>query len=111
MSQRVGKIAGRQNVRIAVVIKVGDNRMRRSVQRKEIALGEVVTPVVFQNPHTVVGLQNARVVEVVSVHVEDVWFAVAVEIGEGEKHRAVDRREPRQNLPRRSEIPFAVVRE
>src|SRR5437870_13249130 len=37
------------------------------------------------DPDTMVGLENTRIVEVVAVHVQDIRFAVAVEITHGER--------------------------
>jgi len=46
---RVGKIAGRQNIEIAVAVKIGHFRARRAIHREEVALDKIVAAVVLQN--------------------------------------------------------------
>ena len=67
--------------------------------------------VILQNSDAVVGLEHPGIIPVVAVHVEDVRFAVAVEIPHREVHRAIDRGEAGQHLTGSGEIALAVVAE
>ena len=110
MLLEIREVAGHQNVGVTIPIEVGDFSARGAVNREKVALVEIVFAIIFQNSHPMVGLQDTRVIEVVSVHVHNVENSVAVEIVQGEVHGAIDWRKPRQG-PLARETAFPVVLE
>src|ERR1051326_8002658 len=103
------KVAGDQNVEIAVAVEIRHYGLRRAIDGIEVALDEVARAVVLENPHAMIRFQDAREVEVVAVDVHDVELAVAVEVVELEMHGAVDRRKARQHA-RRGKVAGGVAR-
>ena len=96
--REVGEVAANHQIELAIAIEVRDGCAGRSVNRKEELLPKLVMSIICQDANAVVGFQNSGVVEVVAVDVNDVRFAVAVEIVKREIHRTVNRREARKNL-------------
>ena len=56
MSFKIGKIAGRQNIEIAVLVKISDFCPGCSVHRKKVAFVKIVLPIIFQDPDSMVRL-------------------------------------------------------
>src|SRR2546427_10329175 len=109
MSYGVGKIARGQDIEVTIPVEIRDCRLGRSIHGEKVALGKIVVTIIFQDPDAVVRLENTRIVEVVAVHVQDIRFAVAVEVPHGEVHRAIYWRKAGQHLTPSEEIPRTVV--
>ena len=98
------------DIQITVPVEIADFGSGRPVHRKEIPLAKVVVTVIFQDPDSVVWLQDPGIVEVVPVHVENVELAVSVEVAHREVHRSVHGRKPRQDtLPLEPPTSLPVI--
>src|SRR6266576_4196584 len=109
MSGGVGKIARGEDIEVTISVEIRDYRLGRSIHGEKVALGKIVVAIILQDPDAVVRLENTRIVEVVAVHVQDVRFAVAVEVTHGEVHRAIYRRKAGQHLTPSGKIPRTVI--
>ena len=69
MSHGIGKIAARQNIEITVPVKVGHDRLGRSIHREEVAFDEIILAVVFQDPDAMVRLEYTGIIKIVAVHI------------------------------------------
>src|SRR5256886_16626786 len=72
MPLRVRERARYHDIQITDPVEIADFGSGRPVHRKEVPLTKVVVTVMFQDPDSVVGLQDPGIVEVVAVHVENV---------------------------------------
>src|SRR5213078_1985173 len=111
MSGGVGKIARGQDIEVTISVEIRDYRLGRSIHGEKVALGKIVVAIILQDPDAVVRLENTRIVEVVAVHVQDVRFAVAVEVTHGEVHRAIYRRKAGQHLTPSGKIACTIIGE
>src|ERR1700682_6303175 len=78
MFVEISKIAGDQNIETTVIVEIGDFGPGCSIHREKIALAKIVLPIILQNPDSMVGLQNARIVKIVAVHIQNVDLSVAI---------------------------------
>ena len=111
MSCGIRKIAGDQNIEIAILVKISHLCPGSAVHGEKVPFDKIVLAVIFQDPDSVVRLEHTGIVEIVAVHIQDIQLAVAVEIMHGEVHRAIHRGKPRQDARRCGKPPAAIILE
>src|SRR6266542_3628700 len=92
-----------------LVVRISHCCPGSSIHREKVALLKAVFAIIFQNPDSMVRLENTGIVEIVAVHIQNVHAAVAVKIMHGEVHRTIHRRKPRQYAVRARKISSTVI--